>query len=179
MDIISRKEAKEQGLTRYYTGMPCIHGHVCERYTRNYACTGCQKIRLHNTPKEKQKLYQETYLKKHGDRKRILDNLSRNKLRATSAEWRARKKDQDKKSREKHYTERIAKEAEYREKNRETLRKRANVCTKELRDSYVKTVLTRNSALTTNDIPPNLILAKRAHLKLERKLKEYERTQTH
>lgn len=31
MEIISRKEAIERGLKHYFTGVPCKHGHVCER----------------------------------------------------------------------------------------------------------------------------------------------------
>jgi hypothetical protein len=31
MEIISRKEAKGKGLTRYFTGNPCLRGHISER----------------------------------------------------------------------------------------------------------------------------------------------------
>jgi hypothetical protein len=41
MKIISRAEAKSQGLVRYYTGKPCCRGHVSERYSRNGACLAC------------------------------------------------------------------------------------------------------------------------------------------
>ena len=41
MDIISRKEAKEQGLNRYFTGKPCKHGHVAERLVANRTCAEC------------------------------------------------------------------------------------------------------------------------------------------
>lgn len=30
-EIITRKEALERGLKRYFTGKPCANGHVCER----------------------------------------------------------------------------------------------------------------------------------------------------
>src|ERR1035437_10244742 len=43
MDIISRKEAKEQGLKRYYTGESCLHGHVVERFISNRRCVQCVK----------------------------------------------------------------------------------------------------------------------------------------
>jgi len=42
MEIITRKEAKEQGLTRYYTGKPCKYGHVSERYMLG-KCVACSK----------------------------------------------------------------------------------------------------------------------------------------
>lgn len=45
LKIISRKEAKELGLKRYFTGKPCKHGHIEERYTSNKGCKGCLKVR--------------------------------------------------------------------------------------------------------------------------------------
>jgi len=45
MDIISREEAKRQGLKRYFTGKPCLRGHICERYIISSTCTQCQKDR--------------------------------------------------------------------------------------------------------------------------------------
>lgn len=39
--LISREEAAQQGLKRFYTGVPCIHGHVSERYTTNQGCIAC------------------------------------------------------------------------------------------------------------------------------------------
>jgi hypothetical protein len=43
MEIISRKEAKTLGLTRYFTGKPCKHGHVVERAVSAGNCTKCAK----------------------------------------------------------------------------------------------------------------------------------------
>jgi hypothetical protein len=31
LPIISREEARQKGLKRFFTGKPCKHGHVCER----------------------------------------------------------------------------------------------------------------------------------------------------
>ena len=44
-EIISRDEAKEQGLKRYFTGEPCRHGHLSERRTNDGKCAECVKIR--------------------------------------------------------------------------------------------------------------------------------------
>jgi hypothetical protein len=41
MEIISRKEARERGLTHYYTGKPCKHGHLAERAVGNRTCAQC------------------------------------------------------------------------------------------------------------------------------------------
>lgn len=43
--IISRNEAKRQNLTKYFTGSPCVNGHISPRYTKNGICWECQKQR--------------------------------------------------------------------------------------------------------------------------------------
>jgi hypothetical protein len=40
--IITRAEAKAQGLTTYYTGKLCKAGHVSERYVSKNQCVACQ-----------------------------------------------------------------------------------------------------------------------------------------
>lgn len=52
MQIISRTEAATLGLTRYYTGKPCRHGHACERFTSNGVCADCAA--KHSTAYRKQ-----------------------------------------------------------------------------------------------------------------------------
>lgn len=41
MELISRETALLSGLKRYFTGVPCKHGHVCERYTKGKECVHC------------------------------------------------------------------------------------------------------------------------------------------
>ena len=41
MDIITRKQAQEQGLTHYFTGKPCKHGHLAQRLVSNRGCCLC------------------------------------------------------------------------------------------------------------------------------------------
>lgn len=41
MQIISAREAKQKKLSRYYTGVPCVHGHLSERIVRNRRCREC------------------------------------------------------------------------------------------------------------------------------------------
>jgi len=42
MQIITRQEAKEKGLSRYFTGEPCKRGHIAERYvSHNRPCVVC------------------------------------------------------------------------------------------------------------------------------------------
>jgi hypothetical protein len=40
-EIISRSEAKAQGLKTYFTGKPCKHGHVAIRLVSNGSCRQC------------------------------------------------------------------------------------------------------------------------------------------
>lgn len=46
MEIITRAEAIEQGLSVYNSGNPCVHGHVAGRYTANGRCLVCNKQKL-------------------------------------------------------------------------------------------------------------------------------------
>ena len=44
MKIITAAEAKIRKLSRYYTVVPCVHGHLTERVTRNRRCLECTRI---------------------------------------------------------------------------------------------------------------------------------------
>lgn len=39
--VISRDEARAAGAIRYFTGQPCKHGHMAERYVTNTTCVTC------------------------------------------------------------------------------------------------------------------------------------------
>lgn len=56
MELITRKEAKEKGLTHYYTGKPCKHGHISKRFTSAGKCVTCGRIELAEN-KDKRKEY--------------------------------------------------------------------------------------------------------------------------
>lgn len=64
MQIISRAEAKLQGLTRYFTGKKCKNGHVDVRKVSNSNCASCDKdtdrrfyVKHRDKVSEKQTLY--------------------------------------------------------------------------------------------------------------------------
>ena len=40
-DIISRSSALDAGVTRYFTGKPCINGHTSQRTVKTYRCVVC------------------------------------------------------------------------------------------------------------------------------------------
>lgn len=41
MELVSYKEAIQQGLPKYFTGKPCKHGHISERRVSGRCCTIC------------------------------------------------------------------------------------------------------------------------------------------
>lgn len=43
--IISREEAESNGLSRYFTGKPCKHGHVAERRIGDGHCVECKRLK--------------------------------------------------------------------------------------------------------------------------------------
>lgn len=43
--IVSRKAAIKNGLTHYFTGKPCAHGHIDLRQTCNWDCRECVRVR--------------------------------------------------------------------------------------------------------------------------------------
>ena len=42
MKIISREEAIKKGLKKYFTGIPCKHGHISERFVLQNKCVVCK-----------------------------------------------------------------------------------------------------------------------------------------
>lgn len=45
MTPISRQEARAAGLKRYFTGVPCAHGHAVERLVSSHGCLACCSAR--------------------------------------------------------------------------------------------------------------------------------------
>lgn len=44
-EIITRAEAIERGLKYYFTGNPCVHGHLVGRFASSGACLECERIK--------------------------------------------------------------------------------------------------------------------------------------
>jgi hypothetical protein len=44
LKYLSRKEALEKNLPRYFTGQQCPRGHISERKTKKGLCVECEKI---------------------------------------------------------------------------------------------------------------------------------------
>lgn len=71
MKVISRKEAIAAGLPRYFTGKPCLYGHLTERRVKVKRCIECLRLlrkekRLKNV--ESIRLKARTYLKSYRER---------------------------------------------------------------------------------------------------------------
>lgn len=49
----SQSEALRQGVTYYFTGKPCKHGHYSERFAKNRNCRECLRIRNRNRTQAK------------------------------------------------------------------------------------------------------------------------------
>jgi len=83
MDVISRKRASIAGLSRYFTGNPCKHGHIAERYTTNCVCAVCAI----NISRKWQKNNPDRYAayKKAFDREYARNNPE--KVRANRKRW--------------------------------------------------------------------------------------------
>ena len=43
--IITRSEAIEAGLNKYFTGVPCKRGHIAERRTLYSVCIACEGVK--------------------------------------------------------------------------------------------------------------------------------------
>lgn len=71
MEFISRKDAKEAGLKRYYTGEPCKNGHITERSTASFGCLTCLS--------EKRKRHYHENIEQEREKSRILAATARYK----------------------------------------------------------------------------------------------------
>jgi hypothetical protein len=63
--IISPKEANQQGLSKYYTGVPCVNGHVAFRLVSTRRCTDCNRL---NTSSQEKSEYNKEYYVENRDR---------------------------------------------------------------------------------------------------------------
>src|SRR4029079_2871704 len=81
MKILTRDEAQARKLKRYFTGKPCQHGHVAERFVSSFGCVVCALAR--NQTEEKR-----AYLKRWYDLHRKTPE-GRVKRNLVSALWRA------------------------------------------------------------------------------------------
>jgi hypothetical protein len=80
LPIVSREEAKERGLKRYFTGKPCKHGHVAQRQTSDTHCFDCKrdtKRRWRESNREKALEYNRQWNSKNPDKRRDINRRHR------------------------------------------------------------------------------------------------------
>jgi flagellum-specific peptidoglycan hydrolase FlgJ len=75
--LITRAEATEKGLTRFFTGVPCKHGHISERSTINGCCCECNRIRSKELMAKRNATPEGRAKKRESDRKRRADPVKR------------------------------------------------------------------------------------------------------
>ena len=115
MEIISRKEAQERGLERYFTGVPCKRGHTSERYATG-DCVACNLYRTRKWRKsnpEHRKEYKREYCKANPEQKKEHDR-----------KYYAANKDKINEKRRKEYEANTDGRREYREANKDKIKER-------------------------------------------------------
>jgi 5-methylcytosine-specific restriction endonuclease McrA len=75
--ITTRKQAKASGQKKYYTGRPCVNGHLSEKYTYNGMCLECGTDWAAVNP-EKTKKFRQRWV-----------NNNRDKVRGYNKRWAA------------------------------------------------------------------------------------------
>lgn len=80
MNIVTRDEALACGLVRFFTGIPCKRGHICERHTKSKSCVECGNAASRQWNIDNQ--YGPTYRKTNSEQ-----------VRVTNKNWRQNNKD--------------------------------------------------------------------------------------
>lgn len=116
MELVSLKEARENGLKFYFTGERCSRGHLAERYTKKRSCVLCVRedsLKRSKTErvKEQNKKYKQTKEYKEQQKK----YKSTEEYRKKAAEW-------VKNDRLKNTDKYLRKEAESRCRRRDNIR---------------------------------------------------------
>lgn len=94
--IVTRKEAQALGLTRYFTGKPCIYGHLAQRMTGSKTCCECNRIRRkehHDANREESRRKGREHYAANSERlretRRAYGKANLEKEVAYNARWRA------------------------------------------------------------------------------------------
>lgn len=105
MEIISCLNAKAKGLTRYFTGKPCPHNHICERYVAGRGCLECSASHRDNYYERTKHLPKQKELQKNRSRKWYENNPE--KSFEAHYKWAARNKDKVNALSVKYYTDKM------------------------------------------------------------------------
>jgi hypothetical protein len=123
-NIISRDEAKALGLKRYFTGEPCKHGHIAERYVSSGDCLECGRARnvkwraanlehVRELKREHRAANLEKAREKNREAARKQYIKNRDKIRSKQAAWQATNKEKIAARKRQRYAENKEKIAAY------------------------------------------------------------------
>jgi len=100
MQIITRQEAVQQGLPRYFLGVPCGNGHISEKLVKRNRCVACKnEANLRYKAKNREVLSQKERKRYHEKKEEICaywrhkNALNPEKNRARTRKWREENKD--------------------------------------------------------------------------------------
>ena len=97
---MKRSDAITAGLSTYFTGIPCKHGHLAERYVSNWTCVDChakkciesqRKWRAANP--EKQQEYSKKYAAAHAESTKQWRALNKDRCADNQRKWNAKNRD--------------------------------------------------------------------------------------
>lgn len=108
MELISRDKASALGLKRYFTGLPCVNGHVCERQVSNATCMACARSRVpsEQSKRKNSERGRNWYLARREAellRRRENYRINRDRYTKLNAEYRATRKHEQSARRRRHY----------------------------------------------------------------------------
>lgn len=86
--VISRADARAAGQTWYFTGKPCVHGHVTRRYVCNSTCCECTIQKLNSWREanpERAKAAVRAWAKANPERAKASEKAWREKNRAAAS----------------------------------------------------------------------------------------------
>ena len=145
--LISRQEATDLGLKRYFTGNPCKAGHISERWIKPDCCYECMRLRnlaysrshkeyfkaqatkwQKDNPEKRRaslKRYAEKHAEKEAKRKRALALKQHHEKYQTDPAFRVRKNAATKRWAEQNHERNTAHKRAWRERNRKAERVKA------------------------------------------------------
>jgi len=87
---MKRQDAARLGLTKYFTGVPCKNGHVCERRVADAKCVECNRERAaaHRSKHPGEQIeYLREWRKKNKDHSKQYREANAEKIKRQKAEW--------------------------------------------------------------------------------------------